>query len=233
MPAEGTWRVATSRPSGGAGRDWVAWHAGYEDPGSGLSSRLEVIRRRIRERLDRADPGPIRAISLCAGQGLDLIGALAGHPRRDDVTARLVELDPVNAEAARRSAAGAGLTRLEVVTGDGSHTSAYEGAVPAQLILACGIFGNITDADVRNTISVLPRLSAPGATVVWTRHRRAPDLTVAIRRWLSEAGYEEVAFEPHPTLSPAVGVHRLTREPEPFQTGMRMFSFVGYDQLGP
>ncbi|GHD35622.1 hypothetical protein GCM10010335_31060 [Streptomyces galbus] len=30
---------------------------------------------------------------MCAGQGRDLIGVLAGHPRRDDVRARLVELD--------------------------------------------------------------------------------------------------------------------------------------------
>jgi hypothetical protein len=32
-------------------------------------------------------------ISLCAGQGRDLLGVLADHPRREDVRARLVELD--------------------------------------------------------------------------------------------------------------------------------------------
>jgi hypothetical protein len=31
---------------------------------------------------------------MCAGQGHDVLGALPDHPRRGDVTARLVELDP-------------------------------------------------------------------------------------------------------------------------------------------
>jgi hypothetical protein len=82
-------------------RDWYAWHRDYDEPDTGLARRLAAVQDQIRTALDAAPPGPLHAISLCAGQGRDLIGVLARHPRRDDVTARLVELDPRNTEAAR------------------------------------------------------------------------------------------------------------------------------------
>ena len=54
----------------------------------------------------------MRAISVCAGQGTDLLGVLADHPRAGDVRGRLVELDP------RNTAAIAAPPGIEVVTGD-------------------------------------------------------------------------------------------------------------------
>ncbi|MEQ1787321.1 MAG: SAM-dependent methyltransferase, partial [Acidimicrobiales bacterium] len=67
--------------------DWVAWHAPYDDPGSNLARRLRWVQRRIRLALDDALPGPIRVLSLCAGQGRDLLEVLPDHPRRGDVRA--------------------------------------------------------------------------------------------------------------------------------------------------
>ena len=81
---------------------------------------------------------------MCAGQGRDLIDVLGGHPRRAEVTARLVELDPRIAAAARQRAAAAGLSLVDVVTGDAGLAGAYAGLAPADLVLACGVFGNIT-----------------------------------------------------------------------------------------
>src|SRR3984957_11869238 len=98
-------------------RDWAVWHEAYDNPDTPLARRLLAVQTRIAEALDRAAPGPLRAISICAGQGRDLIGVLREHPPRRDVTARLVELDPRNAAAARQRAADAGLTQVEVVTG--------------------------------------------------------------------------------------------------------------------
>lgn len=158
------------------GRDWVAWHDAYDDPQTPLARRLVAVQARITEALDQAPPGPLRAVSICAGQGRDLIGVLAEHPRGRDVTARLVELDPRNAAVARQLAADAGLTQVEVVTGDAAQTVAYAGLVPATLVLACGVFGNITDEDVARTIRCCAGLCAAGGTVVWTRGRREPDL---------------------------------------------------------
>jgi len=116
--------VATRRPK----QDWVAWHAAYDDPNSALSWRLAVTQARIRSVLDGPPDGPIRAVSLCAGQGRDLIGALVGHPRRGDLRGRLVELDPHNAAAAARLVRESGLSRIEVVTADAAGTVGWQGS---------------------------------------------------------------------------------------------------------
>jgi hypothetical protein len=206
-------------------RDWADWHAAYDDPASRLSERLAVVRRRVGELLDVAPPGPLRAVSMCAGQGRDLLGALADHPRRADVAARLVELDPRNAAAAGRAAAAAGLTGVEVVVGDAALTDAYAGAVPADLVLACGIFGNVSDADVRRTISALPGFVTPGGAVVWTRHREEPDLVPAINGWFAAAGFAPVWLSDK-SAGYGVGVHRLAGPPGPLPPGERLFTFV-------
>jgi hypothetical protein len=85
---------------------------------------LRMVQTQIRAALDRGPAGPLRVISLCAGQGRDPLGVLADHPRRDDVRARLVELDARNTALAEERVRAAGLRRVEVVTADaGSHRS--------------------------------------------------------------------------------------------------------------
>lgn len=211
--------------------DWVEWHRAYDEAGSPLALRLEAVRESIRWTLDCLPAGPIRAISVCAGQGRDITDAVAGHARQRDVSARLVELDPRNTQLARASAQAASLDDFEIVTGDASLTDAYLGAVPAQLLLVSGVFGNISDPDIHQTIDTLPSLAAPGAMVIWTRNRHDPDVTVHIRRWFSEAGFEEVAFTPLPGCYQTVGVHRLTGPARPLRPGVKLFDFVGYDRL--
>jgi Putative methyltransferase len=206
---------------------WIRWHGAYEDPNSSLSRRLAVVQERLRRALDDAPEGPIRVLSLCAGQGRDVIGVLTDHHRRGDVLARLVERDPELARHARAAAHAAGLRAVEVVEGDASSTSSCLGAVPAEIILVCGVFGNITDADIHRTVRFLPSLSAPGATVIWTRHTRAPDLTPTIRAWFEEAGFEEIAFEVGQESGFGVGANRLITTPRPFRDERRMFTFVG------
>jgi hypothetical protein len=142
-------------------RDWVDWHTQYESPDSWLSRRLEVVQEQLRAALDREGPGEIPIVSLCAGQGRAVVPVVASHPRRQDVRARLVELDPANARFAADSAAEAGLGGVEVIEGDASLTSAYAGAVPARIVLACGVFGNIADKDIRHTIDCSPRSARP------------------------------------------------------------------------
>src|ERR1041385_5412799 len=144
---------------------WVRWHESYEDPNSSLAKRLTVVRRRIAEAQDRCPPGPIHVISMCAGDGRDLLGVLERHPRAADVTGRLVELDPQLADRAR-DAAPAG---IKVCCQDAGQTDAYAGTARADLLLSCGIFGNVTHEDIRRTIETWPMLCAPGATVIWTR----------------------------------------------------------------
>ena len=78
--------------------------------------------------------------------------------------------------AARQALTASGLRGVEVAHGDAGLTDAYAGMVPADLLLLCGVFGNVADEDVENTAANASRLCAPQPSI-WTRHRRAPDLT--------------------------------------------------------
>ena len=205
--------------------EWVEWHRRYDSDGV-QARRLAVVQERVREALDRHPPGSIRILSLCAGDGRDLLGVLSDHPRASDVRARLVELSPELVDRGRLQASHHGLHGVEFVEGDASTTSACAGAVPADLILACGIFGNITDEDIRRTVELLPELCARGATVIWTRGRFEPDLTPTIREWFRSAGFEELSFVAIPGTTASVGAHRLTIEPPPFRPGVQLFTFL-------
>jgi hypothetical protein len=206
-------------------RDWHQWHREYEsDPSRAM--RLNVVRDEIASALDRSPAGPVRAICMCAGDGRDLLGVLARHSRAGDVEARLVELDPELARSAASAAAKLGLTGIEVRVADAGSSTSYVGAVPADLTLVCGVFGNITDDDVHATVNALPMLCTVNATVIWTRHRREPDLTPQIRRWLAVAGFDELSFTPIPGGVASVGVHRFAGPTAPLDPGQRWFSFV-------
>jgi Putative methyltransferase len=214
-------------------RDWYAWHHDYDDPATALAQRLAAVQGQIQAALDVAPPGRLHAVSLCAGQGRDLIGVLARHPRRADVTARLVELDPRNAEAARRAAQAAGLPQVEVVTGDAALTDNYAGRVPAYLVLACGVFGNMTDEDVQRTVGYCAQLCAHGGTVVWTRGRWQPDLVPQICAWFAARGFEPV-WVSDPVNRWGAAAHRFTGTPAPLELRARMFTFTGHHpRTGP
>jgi hypothetical protein len=202
--------------------DWAAWHTPYDDPQSPLAQRLQEVRRQVSAGLDRAPAGPVRLLSLCAGRGLDILPLLATHPRGHDVRGRLVELDPTNAAVARDHAPPG----IEVVQRDAGTTDACTGAAPADLLLLCGIFGNINDDDVRRTALAVPQLCAPGATVVWTRSTHAPDLTPRVRAWFTEAGVVETAFVVERPDGWSVGAGTFAGQPQPLCTGVRLFSFT-------
>jgi hypothetical protein len=195
--------------------DWHAWHADYDDPSSALAARLAVVQTLI----ERALAGAERVLSICAGDGRDVLPLLS-----PSVRARLIELDPELCVRARGRAAA--LPHVEVVCGDAAATDGYAGLVPADVVLLCGVLGNISDGDVQRVVRALPQLCAEGGRVIWTRHRRAPDLTPAIRGWLAEAGFRELAFESPAPDSWSVGLHVSETPPQPLEPGVRLFSFV-------
>jgi hypothetical protein len=100
---------------------------------------------------------------MCAGQGRDVIPVLRDHRRRIEVDAVLLELDPENVAAARSAAASAGLDRVAIVETDASSSDVYAPYVPADIVLACGIFGNISDLDLEGTVRNVSMLCRPGA----------------------------------------------------------------------
>jgi hypothetical protein len=142
------------------------------------------------------------------------------------VTAHLIELDPRNARIARAAATANGLTGIEVVRADAGEVDSYLGAVPADLVMFCGVFGNISDADIERTIRALPSLCTAGATVIWTRGRWAPEVVADIRGWFDQAGFSEHSFEAPEAQTWSVGVDILTAEPTTPVPGTRLFTFT-------
>ena len=206
--------------------DWVNWHGAYTAPDSALSNRLTVVRRVLEDVVVSRAPQRLRVLSLCSGDGRDVLPVLAGWARQKQVKARLIELDPELADRARRLVRDERLLGVEVICGDAASPHNYSGVVPADVVVACGIFGNVSDADVRRMIHAMPALSAPHGHVVWTRHRGHPDLTDSIRLWFAEVGFEERAFHSPGPKQWSVGCHQLVGEPAVSTIRGPLFTFV-------
>ncbi len=208
--------------------DWVQWHRDYDRPNSSLARRLHVVQECLRHALAEIPPGPRRLISVCAGDGRDVLPMLAAHDPTRRIRALLVELDPRLATRAQTTAAQLGLRTVEVRTTDAGATDCYADFVPADVVLACGVFGNIGTDDVERTIAALPRLLTHRGVVIWTRGRprAGPDPSLDIRAMFSDHGFAELSFTAPADATFRVGMHHLDRPPDgPPAPGTRMFVF--------
>ena len=211
------------------GRDWHAWHQEYADPASSLSRRLEEVWIQLAALLERG-AGSVRLLSLCSGDGRDTIPVVAGAER--DVAVTLVELDEGLARAAAAAAAAAGIA-ADVRTGDAGAAATWSDLPPVDVLMLCGVFGNISDADVERTVVAARSMLTPGGAVIWTRGNRVPDDPTEhtddpaerVRLVFLAAGFDEVAFVRPTDASYRVGVARLL-EPAGDPLPPRLFSFV-------
>ena len=207
-------------------RDYEEWHTGYDDPASGLSWRLSRVQAHLDRALDQGT-GDRHLLSACSGDGRDVIGVLTRRPEADRVTAVLIELHPGLAQRARDAAAAAGLSGLVVRTTDAGSSDAYAGAVPADIVLLVGIFGNISDDDLWRLIDTTPQFCAPGATVLWSRGRDEEDLNPEVRARFAGAGFTELAYETLDADSRiGLGAARYDGPAVELVPGRALFSFV-------
>lgn len=208
--------------------DWQAWHSAYDDPSSSLARRLGIVRRRVAEALEAVSGDSVtKILSLCSGDGRDLLPVLAESARPAEAV--LVEKTPALADAARRSVAELGLERVTVIAGDAGDPASYVGWPPVDLLLLCGIFGNVADADIKATVESVPALLRDGGIVIWTRgNMHPPDMRPTIRGWIANTGLREVAFDLD-TDPTGFGVGVATKPPglEPdIELPGRLFSFI-------
>jgi predicted O-methyltransferase YrrM len=209
--------------------DWHAWYQDYADPTSSLSRRLVEVRSQLAAVLAERE-GTVRVLSLCSGDGRDTIPVLEAADR--DVTACLVELDPELAETARRAAAEASLD-LEVRTGDAGQVATFVDRLPVDVLMLCGVFGNVADVDVARTVAAARTMVAAGGVVIWTRGNVVPDDPTEhtgdpaewVRGRFEAAGFVEVAFVKPDDASYRVGVARQPQVVDQ-QLPERLFSFV-------
>jgi hypothetical protein len=199
--------------------DWVAWHREYAEADSALARRRRVVQHYLRRTVAElaaagSGPGPLRLLSLCAGDGGDVLEVLA-EPTPVPVRALLVELDPELADRARSWAERLGLADVLVRTADAGRPASYVELAPAHIVLACGVFGNIGDADVRRTVDALPGLLRPAGRVIWTRGSgpAGTDASQPIRRLFADRGFTELDFTAPDDAKFRVGLHRLDCAP--------------------
>jgi amino acid adenylation domain-containing protein len=214
--------------------DWSEWHRQY-DSFPNLEARLQIVREQIAATLDDCPAGPIRIVSICAGDGRDLIGALQNHRRRNDVAAALLDTEEESLARGRKTAAAAGLQpQLRFINADATRATNYAGLVPADLVLLSGFLGHLRHGDIPGLIHSLPMFCKAGGSVIWNRHLVLYDgrqQVRVIRELFQQSAFEEVH---HETTAPdgfAVGRARFTGQPAPLDTKRVLFEFVGLDRL--
>ena len=209
--------------------DWQAWHRDYDDPDSGVSSRLLEVRRRLATALDSVADRP-RLLNLCAGDARDMIPLVATSHR--DVDACAVELDPGLASAARRAVAEAGAV-VDVRTGDAADPTTYADRLPVDVLMLVGVLGNISDADGETTVAAAASMLRPGGTVLWTRSDRFrsepthgyADPAEWVRGRFEAHGFETLAYVVPEGFHWRLGLSRLA-VPASAPLPARLFTFI-------
>ncbi|MBD2665246.1 hypothetical protein B6N60_02377 [Richelia sinica FACHB-800] len=210
-------------------KDWFEWHDLYNTDAK-LQQRLEIVREYIAYSLDASPAGTIQVVSVCAGDGRDLLGTLANHPRAQDVYARLVELNPQLVERGRATIESLGLSKqIEFINGDATSAANYIGAVPADIVIVCGVLGNLADENELNRLlGNLSFLSKKGAFVLWTRgHSQGIAYSETVRKYFREFGFEEINFQLTATGDMGVGIHRYLGETLSVPKEQQLFVFSG------
>jgi hypothetical protein len=211
-------------------KDWLEWHRHYDNPNSSISLRLAIVQSDLRRALaeaPRGEDGTIHLISMCAGEGRDVLPVLAEEDGGRGVKAVLVEFDETMSQRARATAADLGLSGVEVKTADAGTTDTYRDLPPAHIMLVCSVLGNVTAADMRRTVATLPSLMADDGIVIWTRSDR--DRSQEVRRTFLDQGFAEMSFTNTADDKFWVGMNRVAggaADLRPPQPGTRMFSFT-------
>ncbi len=156
---------------------------------------------------------------------------LGGHRRADDVDALLVELDERNTAEIDRRAAAAGCGTIRSLRADAGNTDVLSSVAPVDVLLLCGMLGNISVLDAERTIAAIPMLVRPGGTIVWTRRNVPIDQTPRLRAAFDAAGCVSVDFVAPPGDKFTVGLERFEGPASAFETGHRLFDFVGFPKL--
>src|SRR5690606_15461460 len=173
--------------------NWQKWHDKYKSDDN-LKNRLLAVQKAIKSCLPKDNNEIYTILDLGAGDGRDIAEALKNYPKPANIQGLLVEIDEVLAAQAMQAMQNAELTNLKVIVGDASSIKNSASTVPVDLVLLCGIVGNISDEDVEKAIKALPMLLKPGGKVIWTRNRREPDKTPVIRELLKSNDLDEVQY---------------------------------------
>ena len=203
--------------------DWLQWLDQYDRPRSPLSQRLLAVQRLIGKHLDATTPAPVAVLSICAGDGRDIVDVLAERGDAARVEATLIELEPQLCLLARARVRRAGLGGIVVRRADAGTTTSFAGLGRADLVILVGVFGNMREEDAQTTIAMLPAFCAAEALVVRARYNEAAPIA-ALRTIFAAEGFAET-YSSRFNAVYHVGAHRLARAPTALPAEARFFSF--------
>jgi 2-polyprenyl-3-methyl-5-hydroxy-6-metoxy-1,4-benzoquinol methylase len=148
--------------------NWSGWpELAYERPK--YRERLRVVQEQIAQCLDEAPHTPLRILSMCAGDGRDVIGVLQSDCQRREVEAYLLELNGQSVTAGIKRAKASGLENvIRFIHADATAYSTYRDLAPFDIVLVCGVWGHVPAQDRAKLIRALASFCKPGASVIWT-----------------------------------------------------------------
>ena len=150
-------------------RVWSDWPQEVYQQQS-YQQRLWIVQEHFAKCLDNVPCGPVRVLSLCAGDGRDVIGVLSSHPRRTDVTGWLVESSRQSIAIGACHAASAGLERtVNFLCGDATLYATYKDIAPADIVLVCGVWGHVAADQRALLVAGIASLCKSDGVVIWTR----------------------------------------------------------------
>jgi hypothetical protein len=169
----------------------------------------------------------VRIISVCAGDGRDVIGVVGSHPRRSDVTAWLVEQNPQSVAAGVCRLADAGLENsVAFLTGDATLYTTYEKIAPADIVLLCGVWGHVPADERTQLVRALACLCKPAGAVIWTRGVAKGMIRLQqIQVHFAGSSWEQVRVSLTPDKNWAIVTHRCRGSACELPTSGQIFHF--------
>lgn len=227
--------------------DWNLWLRRYDNPNSAHNRRLKTVQRLLTKQLERLAPAPVQILSICAGDGRDLLQILDGRADAGRVGATLIELEPGLCALARQEIARQNLSNIEVREADAGLSDTYVGLPRADVVILVGVFGNMVDADARALIDFLHSVCRRQARVIWSLRQQprrgeagAKDAARGADRQNDRARVERLdacfraagfteTFANAPEAAFHVAAWRYGGMPKPLAPGQQVFTFAGAD----
>ncbi len=206
--------------------DWIAWHDGYRTNDE-LKARLSLVRTLIAHSLSGAPAGEIALLSLCCGDARDILGSLPTHPRRTDVQGWLLDINPTLIDTAKQAIIRHGLaSSVSAIIADATMASSYTGVLPANVIILCGVLGNVERDEISRLIRNLRTLCASSAFVIWTRHTRGgPHQVERIQKEFASNQFSSVKLLTTPQEHFNIGLNCYAGPTNGLHQDKRLFSF--------
>jgi hypothetical protein len=189
--------------------------------------RLAKVQEHFAECLDNAPRGPVRVLSLCAGDGRDVIGVLSSHPRRFDVTAWLVESNWNSVAIGVRHAASAGLEKsVNFLCGDATLNVTYKNIAPAEIVLLCGVWGHVAANQRALLVDGIASLCKFEGAVIWTRGL-VPKMSrlLEIQSHFAGLAWNKVRLSTTPDQKWAIATYRYSGPLHQVSNSGRLFRF--------